>query len=123
MMYKANKTNGRIIIEAVNRDPAEIVVYGQHTKNYPSVVLYGLAGEDRAYRVMHYEIIPIEGYIMNTIAYQADRMLDKYPAVRHIYVVDNTYGIRRDYREARRKNSMESWIIFKDALERGYKLL
>lgn len=87
------------------------------------VVLYGIAGEDRAYRVMRFEIIPVECNVLSTIKYEAERMVDNYPAVEHVYAVDNTYSIRKDYMEARRKNSMESWIVFKTILERAYKVI
>lgn len=87
-----------------------------------SVVLYGIAGEDHEYRVMRFDIIPVEDYILDTIQYEAGRMMDKYPAVKNVYAVTNTYSIRKDYLEARRKNSMESWIIFRDILERGWKV-
>ena len=87
-----------------------------------SIVLYGIGDENHQYRVMRFDIIPVENDILDTIQYEAGRMMDEYPAVQHVYAVTNTYSIRRDYREAIHKNSMESWFIFKDILERGIKV-
>ena len=84
-----------------------------------SIVLYGIAGADKAYKVLHYDVIPVEGNILDTIDYEAGRMMDNYPSIKHVYAVTNGYSIRKDYYEAKRKNSIESWAVFKDLLERA----
>lgn len=42
----------------------------------------------------------------------------KNPDVEHVYAIDNRYGLRRDYKESMKQNSIESHYIFKDILER-----
>lgn len=88
-----------------------------------SIVLYGISGADQAYRVLRYDIIPVEGNILDTIQYEAGRMVDGYPSVKRVYAVTNSYSIRKDYNEAKRKNSIESWAIFKDILEQSWKVI
>lgn len=42
----------------------------------------------------------------------------KYPNIERVFAIDNGRGLARDYREACKKNSIESHAIFKDILER-----
>lgn len=88
-----------------------------------SIVLYEISGANQAYRVLRYDVIPVEGNILDTIQYEAGRMVDNYPTIERVYAITNGYSLRKDYNEAKRKNSIEGWIIFKDILERGWKVI
>jgi hypothetical protein len=40
------------------------------------------------------------------------------PGIERVYAIDNRYGLKREYVESYKKNSIESCAIFKDILER-----
>lgn len=82
------------------------------------VILYGIAGAENQYRVIRYFIIDAELVSISNIVYQADTLRIKNPTVEHVYAVDNRRGLRRDYVESYKKNTIESYAIFKDILER-----
>lgn len=74
------------------------------------IILYGVSGASKAY---------YEEYIsINAILRQAQGLRMKNPDVEHVYAIDNRYGLRRDYKESMKENSIESHYIFKDILER-----
>lgn len=57
------------------------------------------------------------------MVYTASMMKIRYPNIERVYAMDNRHGLRRDYTVASKKNSIESWAIFKDILEReGLKM-
>ena len=70
-----------------------------------SMFLYGIGGAENNYRVVRYTEIPEDSMTVLTYKYEASMM-------------DNRHGLRRDYTVAYKKNSIESWAIFKDILER-----
>lgn len=82
------------------------------------VILYGIAGAENQYRVIRYFIIDAELVSISNIVYQANMLRIKNPTVEHVYAVDNRRGLRRDYVESYKKNTIESCAIFKDILER-----
>lgn len=88
------------------------------------VILYGIAGADNQYRVVRYFIIDAELVSISYIVYQANMLRIKNPTIEHVYAVDNRRGLRRDYVESYKKNTIESCAIFKDIIEReGIKII
>lgn len=89
-----------------------------------TVYLYGLGGADQNYRVIRYTPIEIDNLVgttfgvINTFKYEACMMKQRFPSIERIFMIDNRRGLNRDYQEAWRKNSIESYAIFKDILER-----
>lgn len=83
------------------------------------VILYGVSGANQAYTVLNYYYCIYEEFVsIRTIMDEARRLKMKNPSIEHVYAVDNRYGLRRDYRESMKQNSIESHYIFKDILER-----
>lgn len=88
------------------------------------IILYGIGGPEKQYAVLgYYQIFEDASDIITTMMREASMLRAKNPSVRTIYAVDNSYRIRKEYRESKRLNSIEGWVIFKDLLERyGFKL-
>jgi len=82
------------------------------------IILYGISGASKAYTVLNYFCIYEEFISIGTIQGEARLLRMKNPDVEHVYVIDNRYGLRRDYKESMKQNSIESHYIFKDILER-----
>lgn len=82
------------------------------------VILYGIAGAENQYRVIRYFIIDAELVSISNIVYQANMLKIKNPTIEHVYAIDNRRGLRRDYVESYKRNTIESCAIFKDILER-----
>lgn len=82
------------------------------------IILYGVSGASRSYTVLNYFCIYEEFISINAILRQARGLRIKNPDVEHVYAIDNRYGLRRDYIESMKENSIESHYIFKDILER-----
>lgn len=78
------------------------------------VILYGISGASRSYTVLGYFCIYEEFVSINTILGEARRLRMKNPSIEHVYAIDNRYGLRRDYKESMKQNSIESHYIFKD---------
>lgn len=89
-----------------------------------NTVVYALAGARDCYRVLSYFVIYEAPFGVTTEVHRImERMLMRYPDIRSIYMMDNRRGMPRDYKEAYNKNSIESWSIFKDMLDReGFKI-
>lgn len=88
------------------------------------VILYGFSGPADQYRVVRY--YRINGYYISidSIKYCAQKMKRDYPNIVHIYAIDNKFGLRQDYIDSIKKNTIESCAIFKDLLEReGLKII
>lgn len=82
------------------------------------VILYGISGAGKAYTALNYFCIHEEFVSISTIMRQAQGLRMRNPDVEHVYAIDNRYGLRRDYQESIKENSIESHYIFKDILER-----
>ena len=82
------------------------------------ILLYGLSGAVYQYRAVAYYCIYEETVSIAEIKYQAETMRLRNPGVKQIYAIDNRTGLRREYTESYRKNTIESCAIFKDTLER-----
>lgn len=82
------------------------------------IILYGISGPRKAYAVLNYFCIYEEFISIRTIMSEAHLLQMKNPDVKHVYAIDNRHGLRRDYRESIKQDSIESHYIFKDILER-----
>lgn len=84
-----------------------------------NIILYGLSGVKDNYRVVAYHILYEHDIVdvIRDISYCVRRMKLN-PSVNTIYVMDQRRGLKRDYMDAVKANSLESWILFKDILER-----
>ena len=84
------------------------------------VYLYGLAGASEMYRIVSHMYIDTEkyGYDTRVEKEEARNMAWKNPSIKRVYAISMRPGLARDYTEAWTKNSIESYNIFKDILER-----
>lgn len=82
------------------------------------VILYGLSGADTQYRVLKYYCMYEENLTISNLKRCAAYMVMQNPGIEHIYAVDNRYGLKREYIQSYKINSIESCAIFKDTLER-----
>ena len=87
------------------------------------VILYGIAGADKHYRILRYFVINEEFISINNIMRSARRMVKDYPEIKRVFAIDNRYGLRRDYEEAYAKDSIESCFEFVSILESEGTLL
>ena len=61
---------------------------------------------------------------IRTLVYEASMLKARMPNIEEIYVVDSRPGLAGDYKNAIKKNSIESYAIFKDLITKsGIKLL
>lgn len=74
------------------------------------VILYGISGASRAYTVLNYFCIYEEFVSISTILGEARRLRMRNPDIEHVYAIDNRYGLRRDYRESMKRNSMATSV-------------
>lgn len=81
------------------------------------VYIYGLGGADKQYKVLAYYFLVDDDISITNILYQAAMLRTRNPSVETVYVIDNYHGLRRDYMESIKKNSIESCAIFKNILE------
>lgn len=82
------------------------------------VILYGLSGADTQYRVIKFYCIYEEHLSIGTLKSRAALMVMQNPGIKHVYAIDNRYGLKREYIQSYKINSIESCAIFKDTLER-----
>lgn len=82
------------------------------------VILYGLSGAETQYRVLKYYCMYEENLSISNLKRCAALMVMQNPGIEHIYAVDNRYGLKREYIQSYKTNSIESCAIFKDTLER-----
>lgn len=81
------------------------------------IYLYGIAGADQMYRVVRYVLVEDEDISIGSLKRKAALMNLREPNIEHVYAMDQRYGLRRDYINAFKKNTIESWFIFKSILE------
>lgn len=82
------------------------------------IILYGIGGAAKAYGVLGYFCIYDDYISIRAIQIEAQRLVARNPSIMHVYAIDNRRGLRRDYQESIRHNSIESHVVFKDILER-----
>lgn len=94
------------------------------TNSRDQIVLYGIGGPEKEYAVLGYFQIFELHDVVSTVRREAARLVANNPSIKAVYMIDNRYGLRRDYRESVRHNSIESYAVFKDILEReGMRIL
>lgn len=81
------------------------------------IYLYGILGASDAYRVARYEVLEGDYISVASMKREAAMMKLRQPNIQHVYAIDQRYGLRRDYVNAFKQCSVESWAIFKDILE------
>ena len=82
------------------------------------IYLYGIAGANDKSAVVRYQADDVEHRPLDAITMEADIMRMDYPSVKKIFAIDARGGLANDYRRAIKSNTIESYIIFKDILER-----
>ena len=82
------------------------------------IILYGFGGARDKYRVMKYFVIFDDNVSIRTMKNEAEVLKIKNPSIEHVYAVDNRRGLKKDFEESIRQNSIESCAIFKDIIER-----
>lgn len=88
------------------------------------IILYGISNANNQYRVVRYYRIDDENISIWNIRNCANIMRMENPSIQHVYAVDNRFGLRREYSESIKRNTIESCAIFKDTLEReGLKVI
>ncbi len=88
------------------------------------IILYGISGPSKAYSVLNWYCIYEEDISIRSIQDEARRLVMRNPSVARVYAIDNRRGLKRDFCESMKQNSIESHYIFKDILEReGMQIL
>lgn len=82
-----------------------------------NIILYGFGGTQYQYRVLRYYVIydPVTTVKLRNIA-RTMQIIN--PSIEHVYMISNRRGLRRDFQEPLKQNSIESCAIFKDTVER-----
>lgn len=84
-----------------------------------NIVLYGLSGPDQQYRALKYfAIAEGEEVSILDLKFRALFMKQTFPGIKKVYAIDNRPGLKKDYIDSYRINTIESCAIFKDLLER-----
>lgn len=93
-------------------------------KTERQVFLYGLGSVDKKFKVISFRFLDETEVSISNLMYTATVMKNKNGAVESVYAIDNRPGLRRDYAESVKEDSIESCAIFKDILERdGIRLI
>lgn len=88
------------------------------------ILLYGLGGPEKAYAVLKWYCIYDQDISIAAIIRESYRMVGINPSIKYVYAIDNRRGLKREYMDAFRIDSVESHYIFKDILEReGMRVL
>ena len=85
------------------------------------IYLYGVGGADQMYRVVKYWCffnIEEEPITIREIRYQALELRMRCPSIEHLYLIDGSLKLRKDNKMAKKKNTIESWAVFKNQLEK-----
>lgn len=88
-----------------------------------NLILYGIGDARYQYRVLKYFCIYDENIDVTEIKRIARMMQVINPSIEHVYLISNRHGLRREFQESIKRDSIESCAIFKDILEReGIKI-
>ena len=88
-----------------------------------NLILYGIGNARYQYRVLRYFYIYDENADGAEIKRIARMMQVVNPSIEHVYLISNRHGLKREFQESIKRNSIESCAIFKDILEReGIKI-
>lgn len=90
--------------------------------NYTNQIFYyGLGDAGKNFRVLNYEFIESGRYSIWLENWVIEHMRAKNPGIVEIFAIDNRKGLKRDFAESIKENSVESCQIFKDILRREGK--
>lgn len=81
------------------------------------VFLYGIGDADVMYRVLYYRYLEDREISFRGIDAEAEFMMAVNPSIKEVYAIFDRRGLYWDYMEALKKNSIESWQVFKSILE------
>ena len=88
-----------------------------------NIILYGIGDVRYQYRVLRYFAIYDERADTSEVKRIARMMQVINPSIEHVYMITNRPGLKREFMESIKRNSIESCVIFKDTLEReGIKI-
>lgn len=88
-----------------------------------NLILYGIGDARYQYRVLRYFYVYDENADVAEIKRIARMMQVVNPSIEHVYLISNRHGLKREFQESIKRNSIESCAIFKDILEReGIKI-
>ncbi len=88
-----------------------------------NLILYGIGNARYQYRVLRYFYVYDENADVAEIKRIARMMQVVNPSIEHVYLISNRHGLKREFQESIKRNSIESCAIFKDILEReGIKI-
>lgn len=88
-----------------------------------NIILYGIGDARYQYRVLRYFAIYDERVDTSEVKRIARMMQVINPSIEHVYMITNRRGLKREFMESTKRNSIESCAIFKDTLEReGIKI-
>ena len=88
------------------------------------IILYGITDAKNLYRSGGYYCVYDKDMTIENIIFQAEMLRQKNPDIKHVYAIDNRHGLKRQFLQYLKKDSMEGWIEFKDTLERdGLKII
>lgn len=82
------------------------------------IFLYGIGDAGTQFRVLNYEYIESEKFSVWLMFRVIDSMILRTPGIIEIYMLDNRPGLRADFMESVKSNTVESCQIFKDILRR-----
>ena len=88
-----------------------------------NIILYGIGDARYQYRVLRYFAIYDERADTSEVKRIARMMQVINPSIEHVYMIMNRHGLKREFMESTKRNSIESCVVFKDTLEReGIKI-
>lgn len=88
-----------------------------------NIILYGIGDARYQYRVLRYFAIYDERADTSEVKRIARMMQVINPSIEHVYMITNRPGLKCEFMESIKRNSIESCAIFKDTLEReGIKI-
>lgn len=88
-----------------------------------NIILYGIRDARYQYRVLRYFAVYDERTDISEIKRIARTMQVINPSIEHVYMITNRHGLKREFMESTKHNTIESCAIFKDTLEReGIKI-
>lgn len=82
------------------------------------IFLYGLASAEDQYRPVAYSYIEPEFISVKNINAHAAWLKLHNPTVESVYMIDDRRGLKYDYLNTLKHNTIEGNIVFKDMLER-----
>ena len=81
------------------------------------VFLYGIGDADVMYRVLYYRYLEDQEISFRGMDAESEFMMAVNPSIKEVYAIFDRRGLYWDYMEAIKKNSIESWQVFKSILE------